>query len=122
VQVDISDLPADSPELRIATLLDQYRALREERLAAESRRTQSASGLLITGLQQRLFSRIEAFAKTLAVHRKTVKKQWAQSPTAPAATTSLDLLAESVGADDERARSPKMLSPLRPMPSRPILS
>ena len=50
VQVDISGLPADSPELRIAALLDQYRALREERLAGESRRTQSASGLLITGL------------------------------------------------------------------------
>ena len=63
VQVDISGLPADAPELRIAALLDQYRALREERLAGESRRTQSASGLLITGLQQRLFSSIEAFAK-----------------------------------------------------------
>jgi hypothetical protein len=73
VQVDISGLSADSPELRLAALLDQYRALREERLAGESRRTQSASGLLITGLQQRLFSSIEAFAKTLAVHRKTVK-------------------------------------------------
>ncbi|MCZ2156648.1 MAG: DISARM system SNF2-like helicase DrmD [Bryobacterales bacterium] len=103
VQVDISDLPADSPELRIAALLDQYRVLREERLTEESRRTQSASGLLITGLQQRLFSSIEAFAKTLAVHRKTVKKQWEQSPPAPASAASLDLLADSVGADDERA-------------------
>jgi superfamily II DNA or RNA helicase len=103
VQVDISGLPADSPELRIAALLDQYRSLREERLAGESRRTQSASGLLITGLQQRLFSSIEAFAKTLAVHRKTVKKQWEQTPSTPAVTTSLDLLTESVGADDERA-------------------
>ena len=65
--MDITGLPADSPELRIAALLDQYRALREERLAGESRRTQSASGLLITGLQQRLFSSIGAFAKTLAV-------------------------------------------------------
>ena len=84
VQVDVSGLPVDSPELRIAALLDQYRVLREERLAGETRRTQSASGLLITGLQQRLFSSIEAFAKTLAVHRKTVKKQWEQSPPAPA--------------------------------------
>src|SRR5205807_3566433 len=49
------------------------------------------------------FSSIEAFAKTLAVHRKTVKKQWEQSPPVPAATTSLDLLTDSVGADDERA-------------------
>ena len=70
---------------------------------AESRRTQSASGQLITGLQQRLFSSIEAFAKTLAVHRKTVKKQWEQSSPAPAGTTSLDLLTDSIGADDERA-------------------
>src|SRR6202162_1550415 len=103
VQVDISGLSADSPELRLAALLDQYRALREERLAGESRRTQSASGLLITGLQQRLFSSIEAFAKTLGVHRKTVRKQWEQSPPTPAAATSLDLLPDSVGADDERA-------------------
>jgi superfamily II DNA or RNA helicase len=103
VQVDISGLSADSPELRIAALLDQYRSLREERLAGESRRTQSASGLLITGLQQRLFSSIEAFAKTMAVHRKTVKKQWEQAPPVPTAATSLDLLTESVGADDERA-------------------
>jgi superfamily II DNA or RNA helicase/DNA-binding transcriptional regulator YiaG len=102
VQVDVSGLEPDAPELRIASLLDQYRGLREERLAAESRRTQSASGLLITGLQQRLFSSIEAFARTLAVHRKTVKKQWEQS-SPPATTASLELLTESVGSDDERA-------------------
>src|SRR4029077_13158301 len=94
VQVDIAGLAADSPELRIAALLDQYRALREERLAGEGRRTQSASALLITGLQQRLFSSIEAFAKTLAVHRKTVKKQWDQAPPAPPGRTSLDLLTD----------------------------
>lgn len=103
VQVDISGLPAGSPELRIAALLDQYRALREERLAGENRRTQSASGLLITGLQQRLFSSIEAFAKTLAVHQKTVMKQWQQSLPAPIAAMSLDLLTDAVGSDDERA-------------------
>ena len=33
-----------------------------------------------------------AFAKTLAVHRKTVKRQWEQSAPAPVATPSLDLL------------------------------
>jgi SNF2 family DNA or RNA helicase len=103
VQVDISGLPAESPELRIATLLDQYRVLREERLSGENRHIQSASGLLITGLQQRLFSSIEAFAKTLAVHRKTVKKQWEQSPQRDALTGSLKLLSDSIDADDERA-------------------
>ena len=102
-QVDIKNLPADAPELRLPALLDQYRVLREERLAGENRRIQSASGLLITGLQKRLFSSIEAFARTLAVHRRTVKKQWDQSLLSPAAPTLYDLLTESVGADDERA-------------------
>jgi SNF2 family DNA or RNA helicase len=103
VQVDVSGLPDDAPELRIATLLDQYRTLREERLAGENRRTQSASGLLITGLQQRLFSSIEAFARTLAVHRRTVKKQWEEALSAAAAAASYDLLGQSIGPDDERA-------------------
>ena len=104
VQIDVSDLPADSPELRIAAMLDEYRALREQRLSGESRRTQSASGLLITGLQQRLFSSIEAFARTLSVHRKTVRKQWEQSAMAPTpAPRSIDLLTQAVDADDDRA-------------------
>ncbi len=103
VQVDISGLPVDSPELRLVALLDQYRALREERLAGESRRTQSASGLLITGLQQRLFSSIEAFARTLSVHRKTVMRQREQSAQELTSTSSLAFLSDSIGADDERA-------------------
>jgi Helicase conserved C-terminal domain len=103
VQFDISGLPVEAPELRLAALLDQYRALREERLSGENRRTQSASGLLITDLQQRLFSSIEAFAKSLAVHRKTVKRQLEQLPSKSVLTSSLELLTDSVGADDERA-------------------
>ena len=98
-------LPADSPELRIAALLDQYRALREERLAEESRRTQSASGLLITRLQQRLFSSIEAFATNAA--RSIARLSRGSGNNRPAnrqpRTASLDLLPDSVGADDERA-------------------
>ncbi len=50
--------------------------LREERLKSETRRRQAASGLLITGLQQRLLSSVEAFARTLKVHRRTVQRQW----------------------------------------------
>jgi SNF2 family DNA or RNA helicase len=37
-QMDIENLPADAPELRLPALLDQYRVLREERLARENRR------------------------------------------------------------------------------------
>ena len=54
-QVDLQGLPDDAPELKLARLLDEYRQLLESRLASESRRTQTAAGLLICGLQQRLF-------------------------------------------------------------------
>lgn len=107
VQVDIDGLPADAPELRLAELLDQYRRLREDRLSGESKKTQAAAGLLTTGLQQRLLSSIEAFARTLRVHRRTVERQWQQSQqmssVAPPTLPQLDLLAGSVGSDDERA-------------------
>ena len=76
VQINIDGLPADAPELRLSALLDEYRRLREQRLSGETRRKQAAAGLLITGLQQRLLSSIEAFSRTLRVHRRTVRKQW----------------------------------------------
>ena len=40
-QIDLSGLPADTPELRLSVLLDQYRELREERLKSE---TQTQAG------------------------------------------------------------------------------
>jgi SNF2 family DNA or RNA helicase len=66
VQVDIDGLPTDAPELLLAKLLDDYRVLREQRLSSESKRKQAAAGLLISGLQQRLLSSVEAFAWTSA--------------------------------------------------------
>jgi superfamily II DNA/RNA helicase len=60
-------------------------------------------------LQQRLLSSIEAFARTLRVHRKTVERQWelAQAHTidvsSAAAFGRFDLLTEVVGSDDDRA-------------------
>ena len=80
-------------------MLDEYREVRDQRLAGESKRVQTSSGLLICGLQQRLLSSIEAFARTLRVHRKTVEKQWA-APSQPR-TIPLDLSAPD--ADDDRA-------------------
>lgn len=76
VQITIDGLPDDAPELKLSRLLNEYRNTREERLKNESKSKQAASGLLIIGLQQRLLSSIEAFAKTLKVHRNTVKRQW----------------------------------------------
>lgn len=97
-QIDVDGLSPDQPEIKLAELLDEYSRVREQRLASESRRTQAASGLLICGLQQRLLSSIEAFARTLRVHRKTVEKHWAS--TLPEAGV-LDLSAPD--ADDDRA-------------------
>lgn len=108
VQLDIKGLPEDAPELRLTTLLDEYRRLREQRLSTESKRKQAAAGLLITGLQQRLLSSIEAFARTLRVHRKTVQRQFELAQSDPTTKPTnlpamLDLLTESVGSDDDRA-------------------
>jgi DNA-binding transcriptional regulator YiaG len=83
VQLDIDGLPADAPELRLSALLDRYRRLRERRLSSETKRNQAAAGLLITGLQQRLLSSIEAFARTLRVHRKTVQRHWELAQSEP---------------------------------------
>lgn len=106
-QIDLDGLPDDAPELRLAELLDQYRRLREERLKGESRRKQAAAGLLITGLQQRLFSSVEAFSRTLRVHRATVQRQWEAAKAGKSVSTAvqpqLDLLASPVGSDDDRA-------------------
>ena len=68
--------PLDAPELVLSRLLDEYRTAREERFATTTRRAQAAAGLLVVGLQQRLLSSIEAFARSLKVHRATVERQW----------------------------------------------
>lgn len=109
VQVNIDGLSPEAPELKLASLLDQYRELREERLRDETKRKRAAAGLLIVGLQQRLLSSVEAFARTLKVHRKTVQRQWEKMQTEPESNPedhkagTLDLLAGSIGNDDDRA-------------------
>ncbi len=76
VQITIDGLPEDAPELKLSRLLNDYRNTREERLKNESKSKQAASGLLIIGLQQRLLSSIEAFAKTLKCIETPLKRQW----------------------------------------------
>jgi hypothetical protein len=105
-QIDIDGLPDDAPELRLSALLDQYRQLREERLKDESKRQQAAAALLVSGLQQRLLSSIEAFARTLRVHRRTVERQRQQDATQAEARPGLfDLLGCGVASDDDRAET-----------------
>ncbi|MCX7792219.1 MAG: DISARM system SNF2-like helicase DrmD [Chloroflexaceae bacterium] len=102
-RIELGGLPADAPELVLSTLLDQYRTLREQRFADASRRTQTAAGLLTVGLQQRLLSSIEAFARSLKVHRATVERQWARQDAEAAAEEAATLFISPPDADDERA-------------------
>lgn len=100
VQIDIDGLPADAPELKLAAMLDRYRDLVEARVRDEPKRKQSLARLLIGGLQQRLLSSVEAFARTLRVHRRSVEKRLESERATP---RLFDLVSQSVGSDDERA-------------------
>ena len=91
VRLAIGGLPADAPELALSRLLDEYRTVREARHAAASGRARAAAGLLVVGLQQRLLSSIEAFARSLGVHRETVERHWEKSRGAMGAADAVDV-------------------------------
>lgn len=78
IQIDIGGLPEDSPEIILPRLLNEYAKVLQERLTGSTRKKQIEGSLLISGLQQRLLSSIEAFARTLKIHRKTMEKVWAK--------------------------------------------
>ena len=65
--------------------------------------------LLVVGLQQRLLSSVEAFARSLAVHRRTVERQRARTSAVASDTAGgspapdAGLFTTPPGADDERA-------------------
>lgn len=107
-QIDIDGLPEDAPELELAKLLDQYRNTRQLRLDGQSKRKQAEGALLISGLQQRMLSSVEAFSRTLKVHRRTMEQIWAKETPEPAkeklsSAAQLELLAGEIDADDDRA-------------------
>jgi superfamily II DNA or RNA helicase len=107
IPIVIDNLPGDAPEIALSRLLDEYRQAREARFASASRGAQASAGLLVVGLQQRLLSSIEAFARSLAVHRKTVERQWAkatgEAPETDEATFDPQSFLLPPDADDERA-------------------
>ena len=110
VRVEINGLPDDAPELELSRLLDEYRTAREQRYASESNRVRFAAGLMVVGLQQRLLSSIEAFARSLKVHRQTVQRHGDKAHEAaddPHPALRLDddqppAFLSPVDADDER--------------------
>ncbi|HOU53047.1 MAG TPA: DISARM system SNF2-like helicase DrmD [Myxococcota bacterium] len=109
VGIPLDGLPDDAPELVLSRLLDEYRTVREERFAGTTKPAQVAAGLLVVGLQQRLLSSIEAFARSLKVHRTTIEREWAKGRVeAPAVGDEAAARFTSVpDADDDRG----LLSP-----------
>lgn len=105
VPVRFDDLPPDTPALKLADLLSEYAELRTERLKSESRSKQSAANLVLTNLQKRLFSSVEAFWYTLKAHRRAVARQREKSD--PERQEALfdssgdSILRQAPGADDE---------------------
>ena len=112
----LAGLPEDAPELALARLLADYRDAREARLLAAPRASRAAAMLVLTTLQKRLLSSIEAFAVTLGAHRRAVQRQLARAaslspgtaPEPPPPTPELDLAdLAPPGADDDRAELPE---------------
>ena len=110
IALRIDKLPEDAPELVLSQLLQEYRDCREARLKEATKSSRAAAMLVITSLQKRLLSSIEAFSRTLNVHRKSVEKLAEKSDNDSAVFSaqlsggmSLSLLEEAPGNDDERA-------------------
>lgn len=107
VRIALDGLPEHSPDLVLSRLLDDYRTAREERFTSTSRRARAAAGLVAVGLQQRLLSSIEAFARSLKVHRATIDRQRDVAVAAPGPIASEEeaesLFTQVSDADDERA-------------------
>ncbi|MEB3124054.1 MAG: DISARM system SNF2-like helicase DrmD [Synechococcales bacterium] len=99
IPITIDGLPKDAPELVLAELLQEYRNCRQKRLQNASQSNQRAAMLVVISLQKRLLSSIEAFARTLKVHRNSIERQ--AKTIAP--TEHYTLLEQSVGSDDDRA-------------------
>ncbi len=74
IQIDLKDLPADAPELVLAEKLAEYTEILERRLSNGGNRARALGKLVTIALQKRLLSSIEAFARTLAVHRRNAGK------------------------------------------------
>jgi hypothetical protein len=100
-------LSDDTPELVLARLLNEYGEIRALRTADATKRKQAEAKLLISGLQQRLLSSVEAFARTLRVHRRTMEKIWAGEAgetESKRSTADLQLVQGSLAADDDRSQ------------------
>lgn len=101
IQIDIRDLPANAPELVLSEKLAEYTEILERRLASSSNRTKAAGKLVTIALQKRLLSSIEAFARTLSVHRKHAAEKLLAHVGKTATTTQTTLFETDEDISDE---------------------
>jgi hypothetical protein len=111
-QIDMRGLPDDAPELKLSALLDEYREVRQLRVTGATKRKQAEAALLISGLQQRLLSSVEGFARTLRIHRRTMERIWAGDEArvmmeVHGRTVDPQLVVGSLGSDDDRSQLPE---------------
>lgn len=103
-QLGLEKLPDDTPELALAALLAKYRTCRMEAMSGATKRQRTHFELLVTQLQQRLLSSMDAFARTLRVHKRTMEKIWAREvaaePDVKVHTTNL----QAIDAEDDRSQ------------------
>lgn len=98
VAIAVDNLPENAPELELAKLLQEYRTCRDMRLKDAKKSVQRAAMLVVISLQKRLLSSIEAFARTLRVHRAGIEKKIAANR-----SPDFDLLVNTPSYDDDRA-------------------
>jgi hypothetical protein len=91
----IDDLPMDSPELVLPRMLAAYGASLLARAAKRGPQRAMQARLIFVGLQKRLLSSIEAFARTLTKHRDSLVRNLSASP-----ALAMDLI-QSPGQDDD---------------------
>jgi SNF2 family DNA or RNA helicase len=102
--VVIDGLPPHTPELVLAEKLAAYRELRRARLASETVSRRAQAELVWIGLQQRLLSSIEAFARTLRVHEASLQRVLEHGPPPRQRVNKRTVtLLSGVGADDDAA-------------------
>jgi len=103
--IHLRGLPADTPELVLADMLEGYRAWCESGLQGAAL---SRTRFLMSGLQQRLLSSIPAFARTLRRHLETLKRHRNNDAIVAVHDAAVELIAnapDEMPADDASEES-----------------
>ncbi len=111
--IRIEGLPDDHPLLELPKKLDAYRKLIEQRVTGSTASQRAAALLSVATLQHRLLSSIEAFARTLSVHRRAIERQH-EGPRRQLSQKVLEMIARQAappGPDDAEETEERLGSP-----------